>query len=67
MSTIYQFLSILVVLLLMGVPVIITVLLLKYFGRSTPKDELLRRIVKLEKRVEELEKELMDIEDHFEE
>lgn len=61
MSALYQLLNIFIIALMLGVPVIITVLLLRHFGKSSPRDELIQRIVKLEKRVEELERELMDI------
>ncbi|MDR5658703.1 hypothetical protein RH915_04295 [Serpentinicella sp. ANB-PHB4] len=59
-----QILSLILVLALLGVPVVITVLLLRHFSKNSPEaavdkdDYIIQKIRELEQRIEELEQRL---------
>lgn len=56
-SFIYSFMSLILIILALGIPIVITVLLLKHFSKqpSTEQDYLLEKIRELEGRIESLE------------
>lgn len=55
-SILFQLLNLFLVILLLGIPVVITVLLLRHFGKNKGKDDyLLEKIRELESRIEKLE------------
>ncbi|KAB3537716.1 hypothetical protein F8154_02590 [Alkaliphilus pronyensis] len=59
MVTAFQFMNLFIVILLMGVPVVVTVLLLRYFSKKASYGDenfMIQKIRELEKRIEELEK-----------
>ncbi|MFW5649705.1 MAG: hypothetical protein ACOCG5_11525 [Candidatus Alkaliphilus sp. MAG34] len=57
MSFLYSFMSLVLVIFVLVVPVIITILLLKHFNKhpKTDQDYLLEKIRELENRIENLE------------
>jgi len=56
MSILFQLMNLILIFLLLGVPVVITVLLLKHFGKNKSKEDyLLEKINELERRIEALE------------
>ena len=56
MSILFQLMNLILIFLLLGVPVVITILLLKHFGKSKSKEDyLLEKINELERRIEVLE------------
>ncbi|ABR47396.1 hypothetical protein Amet_1188 [Alkaliphilus metalliredigens QYMF] len=49
-------LSLVLIVLMLGVPIVITVLVIRHFGKKESHNELvLNKIIELEKRIEELE------------
>ncbi|WP_041720414.1 hypothetical protein [Alkaliphilus metalliredigens] len=56
MGILYQLLSLVLIVLMLGVPIVITVLVIRHFGKKESHNELvLNKIIELEKRIEELE------------
>ncbi len=57
MSFLYSFMSLILIILALGIPIIVTILLLKYFNKhpKTSHDYLLEKIRELEDRIKILE------------
>lgn len=57
LSFLYSFMSLILIILALGIPIIITILLLKHFSKqpSTEQDYLLEKIRELESRIKALE------------
>lgn len=56
----YQIFNLILIIALLGVPIVITVLLLQYFGKNknvSDEDFLIEKIRELERRIEALENE----------
>lgn len=60
MSFLYSIMSIVLIVVALGIPIVITVLLLKHFGKqpNTNQDYLLEKIRELESRIKALEDEM---------